>query len=181
MDSHWPTIDGFGPSTQFMPLDEASRSDRKLVPGALVRLHVRREPPRQIVSIDIRLVQQQPSLLGAIKLCIGMAGFESDKQVYMHLGIDAGHWSRITRGEAHFPLDKLGPLMDYCGNEAPLLWLLDDRGYEVSSLRRKETELEQQLRLARQENDELRRERGATLRMVNDLIASGALGRKVGE
>jgi hypothetical protein len=164
-----------------MPLDDGSRSDRHPVHGPLVRLHVRREPPRQMVTIDIRLVQQQPSLLGAIKLCIGMAGFESDKQVYMHLGIDAGHWSRITRGEAHFPLDKLGPLMDFCGNEAPLLWLLDDRGYEVSSLRRKETELEQQLRLAREEIAHMKAERGATLRAVNDLIASGALGRKVGE
>lgn len=107
-------------------------------------------------AIDPALVLAQPTLLGSVKLCISVAGFEADKQVYAELGIDAGHWSRVMRGEAHFPLDKLSALMDLCGNEAPLLWLVHARGYDVSVLRKRETETERSLRAVR---EELERER----------------------
>lgn len=43
---------------------------------------------------------------------------------------------------------KLTQIMDACGNDAPLLWMLNARGYDLSSLRRKETELEKKLREA---------------------------------
>lgn len=108
-------------------------------------------------EIDLRLIRQQPSMLSAIKLCISMGGFEADKEVYRSLGIDAGHWSRIHRGEAHFPIDKLTALMDLCSNEAPLLWLVDSRGYDLTSMRKRETDLEKQNRLLREENAALRR------------------------
>jgi len=52
----------------------------------------------------------------------------------MSLGIDAGHWTRISKGEAHFPQEKLNALMDFCGNEVPLIWLADRRGYELKPL-----------------------------------------------
>lgn len=97
-------------------------------------------------DVDPVLVLAQPTLLGAIKLCISVAGFESDKEVYGALGIDAGHWSRIHRGEAHFPVDKLSTLMDLCGNEAPLLWLVHARGYDTAALRKRETEMERRVR-----------------------------------
>ena len=46
--------------------------------------------------------------------------------------------------------------MDLCGNEAPLLWLVHARGYDVSVLRKRETETERSLRAVR---EELERER----------------------
>lgn len=104
-------------------------------------------------SVDPALVTAQPSFLGAIKLCISLAGFDADKQVYGELGIDAGHWSRILRGEAHFPVDKLTNLMELCGNEAPLLWFVHARGYDPHSLRKLETETERQLREANEALD----------------------------
>lgn len=114
---------------------------------------------RPVQVIDPALVLAQPTLLGAVKLCISMGGFEADKQVYGELGIDAGHWSRILRGDAHFPLDKLMPLMDLCGNEAPLIWLVHRCGYEPRSLRKRETETERALREA---NEQLEAERAKT-------------------
>lgn len=110
-----------------------------------------------MVTVDAGLVRNQTSLLGAIKLCISLAGFDADKQLYKPLEIDAGHWSRIHRGEAHFPVDKLTTLMDLCANEAPLLWLVQARGYDMASLRRLESETERQNRLLREENAALRR------------------------
>jgi|SRR5690348_12563194 len=103
---------------------------------------------RERQDVDPSLVVAQPTLLGAIKLCISLAGFDADKQVYRDLGIDPGHWSRITRGEAHFPIDRLPELMDLCGNEAPLIWLTNARGYDPRSLRKLETETERALREA---------------------------------
>lgn len=116
------------------------------------RLPLKRPP--QVV--DSALVIAQPTLLAAIKLCISLGGFEADKQIYGELGIDAGHWSRILRGEAHFPVDKLPALMDLCGNESPLIWLVHNRGYAPASLRKRETETERALREA---NEALEAER----------------------
>lgn len=111
---------------------------------------------KPIRAIDPALVTTQPSLLAAIKLCITLGGFSNDKQLYMDLDIDPGHWSRILRGDAHFPLDALPKLMDACGNEAPLIWLNYNRGYDPASLRKRETEVERQLR---EVHEELGRER----------------------
>lgn len=136
--------------------------------GPQTQLPLARAP----ASVDVGLVVRQPSLLGAIKLCISLGGFASDKQVYMPLDIDAGHWSRILRGEAHFPVDKLPALMDLCGNEAPLLWLLHARGYEAGSVRRRESETERQLREAR---EALERER-MKVRVLTDALHGRADG-----
>jgi|SRR6185437_7316071 len=114
---------------------------------------------REWQHVDANLVLAQSSMLGAIKLCISIAGFDADKQVNKELGIDAGHWTRITHGEAHFPVDKLSALMDLCGNEAPLIWLTNARGYDPRSLRKLETETERALR---EEREALKREREKT-------------------
>ena len=85
------------------------------------------------VDVDMALVKRQNSLAGAIALCVQAAGIE-DKEVYLSLGIDAGHWTRISKGDAHFPVNKLNALMDLCGNEAPLQWLANSRGYGLVML-----------------------------------------------
>lgn len=108
---------------------------------------------RAAQAVDPAIVLAQPTMLGAIKLCISLAGFQADKQVYGVLNIDAGHWSRVMRGEAHFPVDKLTELMDLCGNEAPLIWLTHSRGYDAASLRKRETETERTLREVRESLD----------------------------
>jgi hypothetical protein len=100
--------------------------------------------------VDPSIVIAQPTMLHAIKLCITLGGFESEKQVYGALDIDAGHWSRITRGDAHFPVDRLSALMTLCGNEAPLIWLAHARGYDPASLRKLETDTERRLREAQE-------------------------------
>jgi len=119
--------------------------------------------------VDPTLVVAQPTLLAAIKLCISMAGLEADKALYIPLGIDAGHWTRIHRGEAHFPIDKLPLLMDLCGNEAPLIWLVHRRGYDPASLRRRETETERMLREAQERIASLEQEREVTIRVLKEI------------
>lgn len=124
-------------------------------------------------AIDVALVSAQPTMLHAIKLCIAAAGFESEKQVYNALEIDAGHWSRITRGEAHFPVDKLSDLMNLCGNEAPLIWLAHARGYDPCSLRPYESLLERENRELREQLSAIEREREIERRAIRELIGMG--------
>ena len=47
--------------------------------------------------------------------------------------------------------------MDRCGNDAPLLWMNHDRGWDLHAMRRVESETERQNRLLREENAALRR------------------------
>ena len=61
--------------------------------------------------------------------------------------------------------------MDHCGNDAPLLWMVQARGFDLASLRRVESELQRQLRASREEVAVLRRalaqEVKALARLVN--------------
>jgi hypothetical protein len=86
------------------------------------------------VDIPLDLVIRQPTLAAAISLCVQASGLE-EKEVYLPLEIDAGHWTRIMKGDAHFPVNKLNPLMNMCGNEAPLMWLANSRGYGLVVLK----------------------------------------------
>jgi hypothetical protein len=86
------------------------------------------------VDLPLDLVVKQPNLSAAIALCVQVSGLE-EKEVYLSLEIDAGHWTRIMKGDAHFPVNKLNTLMDLCGNEAPLMWLAHSRGYGLVVLK----------------------------------------------
>lgn len=137
-------------------------------PQRLLRLR------RGAQQVDLGLVLAQPSLLAAIKLCITAAGFECEKVVYGELDIDAGHWSRIMRGEAHFPTGQLAPLMKLCGNDAPLFWLLAAQGYDPTSVRRSEDEKDRKLREAEERLARLEAEREAEHKLLAKLLGRAA-------
>lgn len=122
------------------------------------------------VNVDPAVIARQNSMLAAVKHCISLAGLEG-KELYLELGIDAGHWSKIMAGkQAHFPIDKLTDLMTMCGNEAPLIWLVLNRGYDPHSLRKLETETERKLRIAEDELAKERNERAIERRAMRALI-----------
>lgn len=105
-------------------------------------------------------VIREKTLGGAISLCAKAAGLEP-KEVMDALRVDGkpldkAQWSRWESGQEGVIWPKLVALMDLCGNDAPLLWMLDARGYDLHGLRKKETETERMLRLAKEENEALR-------------------------
>lgn len=108
-------------------------------------------------SIDPSLIARQSSMSHALQLCAAMSGLP-EKAFVGAGGIvkDSGQWSRImSSGTANFPQDELNKFMDAAGNEVPLLWLLHSRGYDITYLRKRESEYERQLREANERNAEL--------------------------
>lgn len=118
------------------------------------------------IGLPLELVVKQRTMSQAVALCVQMSGLE-EKEVYLPLGIDAGHWTRIMKGDAHFPLNKLSDLMDMCGNEAPLVWLANVRGYGLVVLQSEAEKRAEAAELA------LRAEREKT-RMLTDLLQGRA-------
>ena len=112
--------------------------------------------PRKPVAVDIEAVRRQPTMTKAIVLCASLAGLENDKDQARALGLDATTWSMIQKGERAFPHDRYETLFDEFGNEAPLVWLADRRGYLLTP---KESELEKRLRLERERAEKAEAER----------------------
>lgn len=109
------------------------------------------------VPLALEEVMRKKSLGSAIELCANVAGYDLDKQLQQQLGVDKAQFSRWQSGGEGIVWPKLTTLMDVCGNDAPLLWMNHDRGWDLYSLRRTETETERENRRLREENAALRR------------------------
>lgn len=101
------------------------------------------------------LVRKQ-SLGASIEFCAELAGFSLDKTLQIKLGVDKAQFSRWHSGTEGVLWPKLEKVMDACGNDAPVLWMLHQRGYDLHSLRRQESETQRDLRLAREALDQER-------------------------
>lgn len=102
-------------------------------------------------------VSRKQSLGGAIELCAELAGYTLDKELQRELEVDKAQFSRWQNGTEGIIWPKLERLMDVCGNDAPVLWMIQRRNYDLHSLRRNETEVERENRMLREENCALRR------------------------
>lgn len=108
------------------------------------------------VEVSPQEVTREKTLGGSISLCAKAAGYEP-KDLLLTFKWDKAQWSRWESGQEGIVYPKLRQVMDHCGNDAPVLWMLHDRGYDLNSLRKRESELERELRQAREENKALRR------------------------
>jgi hypothetical protein len=108
------------------------------------------------VEVSIREITREKTLGDAILLCIKASGQEA-KELRLPFNLDKAQLSRWQSGDEGIKWPKLQALMDACGNDAPLLWMAHDRGYDAASLHKRETETEKENRLLREENAALRR------------------------
>lgn len=111
------------------------------------------------IPVDIRPdeVARKKTLGEALHLCAELAGFGLDKELQQRLGVDKSQFSRWMGGTEGICWPKFDKLMDVCGNDAPLLWMLQQRGYDLHSVRKLESETEKVNRQLREENAALRR------------------------
>lgn len=108
-------------------------------------------------AIDPALIAKQPTMTKALQLCQTLSGLD-DKAFTGQGGVvkDPAQWSRIMgSGQHNFPQDELNKFMDKAENEAPMLWLVHSRGYDINSLRKLESETEKALRIERERNASL--------------------------
>ncbi|MGH8758080.1 MAG: hypothetical protein ACREVW_00970 [Burkholderiales bacterium] len=116
-------------------------------------------------------VSRKQTLGAAIELCAELGGHALDKTLQQAMGVDKAQFSRWQSGTEGIVWPKFMRLMDVCGNDAPLLWMLHQRGYDLHSLRRRESETERELRLAREQLD--------TERMKVKVLTDALNGRTV--
>ena len=108
------------------------------------------------IDISPREITREKTLGDAIVLCIKAAGLDA-KELKLPFNLDKGQLSRWQSGDEGVKWPKLQALMDACGNDAPLLWMAHDRGYELSSMHKVETVYQRENRLLREEIAALRR------------------------
>lgn len=125
------------------------------------------------VDVSIDELERKPSLGAALVYCMELAGFDMDKEVPIN-GLDKAQFSRWKNGTEGIKWQKFEELMDGCGNDAPLLWMLGRRGYDLHSLRRKESETERENRLLREQLAREREERAIERRLLAEVLTGRA-------
>jgi hypothetical protein len=118
----------------------------------------------QQISLPVEVrpeeVMRKQSLGSAIELCAELGGYALDKALQQDLGVDKAQFSRWQSGTEGVQWPKFAALMDRCGNDAPVLWMLHQRGYDLHSVRRRESQLESENRRLREDLAAMRRVMG---------------------
>ena len=83
-------------------------------------LALSREPA--VAAVPIELVRAQKNGAAAFTLACSVSGLD-DKEIYLSLGIDAGYFSRIKKGEATLQADLTARFCAVVGNTIYLEWL----------------------------------------------------------
>ncbi len=122
--------------------------------------------PSEVTHVE---VMRKASLGAAIALCAEAAGLEP-KAIQADLKLDKAQWSRWESGQEGIVWPKLRAVMDRCGNDAPLLWMLHDRGYDLSSLRKRESETERELRQVREQLAQEQAERAVERKLLAEVL-----------
>lgn len=117
-------------------------------------------------------IARKHSLGAAIELCAELGGFGLDKALQHELHVDKAQLSRWHSGAEGVIWPKFERLMDVCGNDAPVLWMLHQRGYDLNSLRRQESETERQLRAAKEELDQERLKNRVLIEALSGRVAA---------
>jgi hypothetical protein len=108
------------------------------------------QPSLPLGRVSADEIARKRSFGDAIGLAAEVAGYDLDKQASADIAMDKGQWSRIQSGQEGIKWAKLERFLDAMGNDIPLLWMLQQRGYDLHSLRKLETETERELRKARE-------------------------------
>lgn len=108
------------------------------------------------VDVSVAEIERKASLGAAITLCCDLAGL-SPKQACDKMRTDKAQFSRWESGAEDILWPKLEALMDACGNDVPVMWQLQRRGYDLAALRKRESALEAECRTLREERDALKR------------------------
>lgn len=115
-------------------------------------------------------IRRLPTLHRAIEFARELSGLE-DKQIYDVVGIDAGSFSRMTKGQAWYPQDeRWTQILNILNSEIPVIWQVESLGYDWSTLRKHTSELEDKLEAANRRIRELENEREIEQRCLQSVL-----------
>lgn len=129
-----------------------------------LELALARQPEKALIPVE--LVHAQKNSGAAFSLSCQASGLE-DKEIYLQIGVDAGTFSRIKKGEATLQADKLAALCAAVGNTIYPEWLAYQVGCTLVMLKT-EAERRADEATARAEAAE------AQVKMLKDLLVGRA-------
>lgn len=91
-----------------------------------------------------------------------------DKEIYIPLAIDAGHWSRIKKGEAGFPPNKMREFCSLVGNTIYPEWIAYQVGCQLVMI---QSEAERRAEKAEARADEAEKKLAWALEVLNGRAA----------
>ncbi len=110
-------------------------------------------PPQQ-VEIPIELIRSKKTCGAAFTLACDASGMD-DKEIYLPIGIDAGYFSRMKKGEATLQADMIRKFCSHVGNRIYLEWQAFQVGCTLLEI---ESETQRLLRVEREKFAESERE-----------------------
>jgi hypothetical protein len=116
----------------------------------------------------MELKLRQKSAAAALSLACQSSGLE-DKEIYVELGLDAGYFSRIKKGEATLQADLIATFCDLVGNRIYLDWLAYQVGCTLVQIK---SEAERQLELERARRLEAESENRLMKQLLSGRIAA---------
>lgn len=106
--------------------------------------------------MPIEVVRRQRTAAAAFALACQSSGLE-DKEIYGALGLDAGYFSRIKKGEATLQADLVTPFCDLVGNRIYPEWMAFQIGCTLVQIKSEaERRLEQTMELLAAERIKVR-------------------------
>lgn len=127
-----------------------------------------RKRERQQIPYSIAEIKVLPHEGAAIDLCMRCGGYQQD-ELAADLGVDKGTFSKVLSGDAQLKWPKLCLLMDLCENEIPLIYRVETRQYNFTTLKKHATDLELELERVRAELAEVKRERAVEVKLMREL------------
>lgn len=123
---------------------------------------------RQVLPYTIAEIRSLPHEGAAIDLCMRCGGYQQD-ELGKDLGVDKGTFSKVLSGDAQLKWPKQSLMMDLCGNEIPLIYRIEARNYDWTSLKRHYSDIELENERLRAELAEVKRERAVEVRLMKEL------------
>lgn len=119
--------------------------------------------------VDKNEISRKKTLGSAMIMCAELGGYDLDKESQIALGVDKAQFSRWKNDSEGIAWPKLCKLMDLCGNHAPVYWMLYQLGYDLDSLKKRETELEKKIR----EQQELIDRQALEIEILSNVAGAG--------
>jgi hypothetical protein len=135
---------------QHLPMDSKDRQQLELLPQ-------RQAPHVESITPElIRIIRRRKGFVDAWNFAQEFAALDN-KQVYGPLGIDASHVTKIRNESASPPGYAFNPYLDVVGNEIPLIWWIESRGYDWLTLRKHRSNEQRRIAELESENADLKR------------------------